>query len=104
MRILGIDSSTPGCSVALLNDDTVVAERIAVPRPTHSKFLLQMVPDIKIILGKFHDLKRSSLDIRNEKVTIFKIIFSLFYKLVIWTNLEENRNFKVKRYNYSYKL
>ena len=46
MRILGIDSSTPGCSVALLNDDTVVAERIAVPRPTHSKYLLQMVDQV----------------------------------------------------------
>ena len=46
MRILGIDSSTPGCSVALLNDDTVVAEQIAEPRPSHSKYLLQMVDQV----------------------------------------------------------
>ncbi len=43
MRILGIDSSTPGCSVALLNNDTIVAEQIADPRPSHSKYLLKMV-------------------------------------------------------------
>ncbi len=46
MRILGIDSSTPGCSVALLNNDTVVAERIADPRPSYSKYLLQMVDQV----------------------------------------------------------
>jgi tRNA threonylcarbamoyladenosine biosynthesis protein TsaB len=46
MRILGIDSSTPGCSVALLNNDTIVAERIADPRPTYSKYLLQMVDQV----------------------------------------------------------
>jgi tRNA threonylcarbamoyladenosine biosynthesis protein TsaB len=46
MRILGIDSSTPGCSVALLNDDAVVAERIAAPQATHSKYLLQMVDQV----------------------------------------------------------
>ena len=46
MRILGIDSSTPGCSVALLNNDTIVAEQIAEPRPSHSKYLLQMVDQV----------------------------------------------------------
>ena len=46
MRILGIDSSTPGCSVALLNNDTIVAEQIADPRPSHSKYLLQMVDQV----------------------------------------------------------
>ena len=46
MRILGIDSSTPGCSAALLNDDTIVAEQIAEPRPSHSKYLLQMVDQV----------------------------------------------------------
>ena len=46
MRILGIDSSTPGCSVALLNNDTVVAEQIAEPKPSHSKYLLQMVDQV----------------------------------------------------------
>ncbi len=46
MRVLGIDSSTPGCSVALLNNDTIVAERIADPRPSYSKYLLQMVDQV----------------------------------------------------------
>jgi tRNA threonylcarbamoyladenosine biosynthesis protein TsaB len=46
MRILGIDSSTPGCSVALLNNDTIVAERIADPKPSYSKYLLQMVDQV----------------------------------------------------------
>jgi len=46
MRILGIDSSTPGCSVALLNNDTIVAERIADPRPSYSKYLLKMVDQV----------------------------------------------------------
>ena len=46
MRILGIDSSTPGCSVALLSDDTIVAEQVAEPRPSHSKYLLQMVDHV----------------------------------------------------------
>lgn len=46
MRILGIDSSTPGCSIALLNNDTVVAEQIANPQPSHSKYLLQMVDQV----------------------------------------------------------
>lgn len=46
MRILGIDSSTPGCSIALLNNDTVVAEQIADPQPSHSKYLLQMVDQV----------------------------------------------------------
>jgi tRNA threonylcarbamoyladenosine biosynthesis protein TsaB len=46
MRILGIDSSTPGCSVALLNNDTIVAEQIADPRPTYSKYLLQIVDQV----------------------------------------------------------
>ena len=46
MRILGIDSSTPGCSVALLNNDTIVAERIADPQPSYSKYLLQMVDQV----------------------------------------------------------
>ena len=46
MRILGIDSSTPGCSVALLNNDTVVAEQIADPQPSYSKYLLQMVDQV----------------------------------------------------------
>ena len=46
MRILGIDSSTPGCSVALLNDGTVVAEQVAEPKPSHSKYLLQMVDQV----------------------------------------------------------
>jgi len=46
MRILGIDSSTPGCSVALLSNDTVVAEHIADPQPSYSKYLLQMVDQV----------------------------------------------------------
>jgi tRNA threonylcarbamoyladenosine biosynthesis protein TsaB len=46
MRVLGIDSSTPGCSVALLNNDTIVAERIADPKPSYSKYLLQMVDKV----------------------------------------------------------
>jgi len=46
MRILGIDSSTPGCSVALLNNDTVVAEHVADPQPTYSKYLLQIVDQV----------------------------------------------------------
>lgn len=46
MRILGIDSSTPGCSVALLNNDTIVAEKIADPRPSYSKYLLQIVDQV----------------------------------------------------------
>jgi tRNA threonylcarbamoyladenosine biosynthesis protein TsaB len=46
MRVLGIDSSTPGCSVALLNNDTIVAERIADPLPSYSKYLLQMVDQV----------------------------------------------------------
>ena len=46
MRILGIDSSTPGCSVALLNYDMIVAERIADPKPSYSKYLLQMVDEV----------------------------------------------------------
>jgi tRNA threonylcarbamoyladenosine biosynthesis protein TsaB len=46
MRILGIDSSTPGCSVALLNSDKIVAERIADPKPSYSKYLLQMVDQV----------------------------------------------------------
>jgi len=46
MRILGIDSSTPGCSVALLNNDTIVAEQVADPRPSYSKYLLQMVDQV----------------------------------------------------------
>jgi tRNA threonylcarbamoyladenosine biosynthesis protein TsaB len=46
MRILGIDSSTPGCSVALLNNNTVVAEHIADPQPSYSKYLLQMVDQV----------------------------------------------------------
>ena len=46
MRILGIDSSTPGCSVALLNNGTIVSEQIADPQPSYSKFLLQMVDQV----------------------------------------------------------
>ena len=46
MRVLGIDSSTPGCSVALLNNETIVAERIADPKPSYSKYLLQMVDQV----------------------------------------------------------
>ncbi len=46
MRILGIDSSTPGCSVALLNNDAVVAEQIGDPQPSYSKYLLQMVDQV----------------------------------------------------------
>lgn len=43
MRILAIDSSAPGCSVALLNNGTLVAEQVAEPQPSYSKYLLQMV-------------------------------------------------------------
>ena len=46
MRVLGIDSSTPGCSVALLNNDTIVSERTADPKPSYSKYLLQMVDQV----------------------------------------------------------
>ena len=46
MRVLGIDSSTPGCSVALLNNDTIVAEQVTDPRPSYSKYLLQMVDQV----------------------------------------------------------
>ncbi len=46
MRILGIDSSTPGCSVALLNNGTIVSEQIADPQPSYSKYLLQMVDQV----------------------------------------------------------
>lgn len=46
MRILGIDSSTPDCSVALLNNGTIVSEQIADPQPSYSKYLLQMVDQV----------------------------------------------------------
>ena len=46
MRILGIDSSTPGCSVALLQEGAIISEQIAEPRPSHSKYLLQMVDQV----------------------------------------------------------
>ncbi len=46
MRILGIDSSTPDCSVALLNNGTIVSEQIAAPQPSYSRYLLQMVDQV----------------------------------------------------------
>jgi tRNA threonylcarbamoyladenosine biosynthesis protein TsaB len=86
MRILGIDSSTPGCSVALLNNDTVVAERISAPRPTHSKYLLQMV-DQTLKEGKSHldDVDGFAVTIGPGSFTGLRIGVSLLKGFVLAT-------------------
>jgi len=86
MRILGIDSSTPSCSVALLNDDTVVAERISAPRPTHSKYLLQMVDQI-LKEGKFRldDIDGFAVTIGPGSFTGLRVGVSLLKGFVLAT-------------------
>jgi len=86
MRILGIDSSTPGCSVALLNNDTVVAEQIADPRPSHSKYLLQMV-DQTLKEGKFRldDVDGFAVTIGPGSFTGLRIGVSLLKGFVLAT-------------------
>ena len=86
MRILGIDSSTPGCSVALLSDDTVVAEQIAEPRPSHSKYLLQMVDHV-LKKGQFHldDVDGFAVTIGPGSFTGLRIGVSLLKGFVLAT-------------------
>ena len=86
MRILGIDSSTPGCSVALLNNETIVAERIADPQPSHSKYLLQMVDQV-LEEGKFrlNDMDGFAVTIGPGSFTGLRIGVSLIKGFVLAT-------------------
>jgi len=43
MRILGIDSSTPQCSVALLKNQSVSTQILTDPKPSYSNHLLALV-------------------------------------------------------------
>ena len=43
MRILGIDSSTPVCSVALAHNGKVISDLVSAEQPSYSKHLLEMV-------------------------------------------------------------
>ncbi len=43
MRILGIDSSTPQCSVALLENQSVSSQILTDPKPSYSNHLLALV-------------------------------------------------------------
>ena len=86
MRILGIDSSTPGCSVALLNDNAVVAERIADPRPSHSKYLLQMVDQVlKAGESRLDDVDGFAVTIGPGSFTGLRIGVSLLKGFVLAT-------------------
>ncbi|RJP86247.1 MAG: tRNA (adenosine(37)-N6)-threonylcarbamoyltransferase complex dimerization subunit type 1 TsaB [Desulfobacteraceae bacterium] len=46
MRILAVDTASRTCSVAVLEDDSVMAEFTANHRDTHSRFLMQMIDDV----------------------------------------------------------
>ena len=43
MRILGIDSSTPQCSVALLKNQSISSQILTDPKPSYSNHLLALV-------------------------------------------------------------
>jgi tRNA threonylcarbamoyladenosine biosynthesis protein TsaB len=86
MRILGIDSSTPGCSIALLNNDAVVAEQIADPRPSHSKYLLQMVDQVlKRGESRLDDVDGFAVTIGPGSFTGLRIGVSLLKGIVLAT-------------------
>ena len=86
MRILGIDSSTPGCSTALLNNDTIVAERIADPKPSHSKYLLQMVDQVlKEGKSRLNDVDVFAVTIGPGSFTGLRIGVSLIKGFVLAT-------------------
>jgi len=86
MRVLGIDSSTPGCSVALLNNDTIVAERIADPHPSYSKYLLQMVDQVlKEGKSRLNDVDGFAVTIGPGSFTGLRIGVSLIKGFVLAT-------------------
>lgn len=86
MRVLGIDSSTPGCSVALLSDDMIVAERVADPRPSYSKYLLQMVDQVlKEGKSRLDDVDRFAVTIGPGSFTGLRIGVSLLKGFVLAT-------------------
>ena len=58
MRILGVDSSGMVASVALVEDDLLVAEYSVNYKKTHSQTLLPMIDEVK----KMIDLDLSSID------------------------------------------
>ena len=92
MRILGIDSSTPGCSVALLNNDAVVAEQIADPRPSYSKYLLQMVDQVlKEGKSRLDDLDGFAVTIGPGSFTGLRIGVSLLKGFVLATVFESQK-------------
>ncbi len=86
MRILGIDSSTPDCSVALLNNGTIVSEQIADPRSSYSKYLLQMVDHVlKEGKARLNDVDGFAVTIGPGSFTGLRVGVSLLKGFVLAT-------------------
>jgi len=58
MRILAVDTSTKSCSVAIIDDQSLLAEQIKVTKQTHAKHVMGMIDDVIELSGlKFNDLE-----------------------------------------------
>jgi tRNA threonylcarbamoyladenosine biosynthesis protein TsaB len=58
MKILAIDTATPSCSVALVDDEKLLAETTVVSRQTHAAHLVRMIEQTVSTVG----LKLADLD------------------------------------------
>ncbi len=87
MRILGIDSSTPDCSVALLNNGTIISEQIADPQSSsYSKYLLQMVDHVlKVGKARLEDVDGFAVTIGPGSFTGLRVGVSLLKGFVLAT-------------------
>ena len=74
MKILGIDSSGMVASVAIVQDDVVIAEYTMNHKKTHSETLLPMIDEImKTSESKFTvTAKRCLIHIRSKVVRIWR--------------------------------
>ena len=75
MRILAIESSAVTASVAILEDDTLVAEYTINHKMTHSQTLLPMIDEIFSMV----QLKPDDVDV----IAVSKGVFVLFFPVVL---------------------